>query len=64
MLKLYRICDTMKVRGDTMKKRLYHGSQFIIQQPEYGKGARHNDYGKGFYCTEEMIPTSHLLRTL
>ena len=54
----------MKVRGDTMKKRLYHGSQFIIQQPEYGKGARHNDYGKGFYCTEEMIPTSHLLRTL
>lgn len=37
-----------------MKKRLYHGSQFIIQKPEYGKGARHNDYGKGFYCTEEI----------
>lgn len=32
-----------------MKKRLYHGSQFIIQKPECGKGARHNDYGKGFY---------------
>ncbi len=37
-----------------MKKRLYHGSQFIIQKPEYGKGARHNDYGKGFYCTEQI----------
>lgn len=37
-----------------MKKRLYHGSQFIIQKPEYGKAARHNDYGKGFYCTEQI----------
>ena len=37
-----------------MKKRLYHGSQFIIQKSEYGKGARHNDYGKGFYCTEQI----------
>lgn len=36
------------------EKRLYHGSQFIIQKPEYGKGARHNDYGKGFYCTEQI----------
>ena len=27
----------IKIRGDTMKKRLYHGSQFIIQKPEYGK---------------------------
>ncbi len=23
-----------------MKKRLYHGSQFIIQKPEYGKGKK------------------------
>lgn len=37
-----------------MKKRLYHGSQAIIPKPEYGKGARHNDYGKGFYCTEQI----------
>ena len=30
---------------------LYHGSQFIIDEPEYGKGKLHNDYGRGFYCT-------------
>lgn len=34
--------------------KLYHGSQKIIQQPEYGKGKAWNDYGKGFYCTETM----------
>lgn len=32
--------------------RLYHGSEVIVERPEFGKGARHNDYGKGFYCTE------------
>lgn len=47
-----------------MKKRLYHGSQFIIPKPEYGKGARHNDYGKGFYCTEQMTHALHLHRIL
>jgi hypothetical protein len=31
---------------------LYHGSQEIVRQPEYGKGRRYNDYGLGFYCTE------------
>lgn len=31
-----------------MAVRLYHGSKNIIEMPEYGKGARHNDYGKGF----------------
>ena len=35
-----------------MKKILYHGSEFLIEKPEFGKGARHNDYGRGFYCTE------------
>ena len=35
-----------------MKKIVYHGSQYIIEKPEYGKGARNNDYGRGFYCTE------------
>ena len=34
--------------------RLYHGSENIIDVPTYGKGARHNDYGKGFYCTEDI----------
>ena len=37
-----------------MSVRIYHGSENIIETPEYGKGARHNDYGKGFYCTENV----------
>ena len=44
-----------KVRkGDEMERTLYHGSQIILEKPEYGKGARNNDYGRGFYCTEEI----------
>lgn len=35
-----------------MEKILFHGSQEIIEKPEFGKGARTNDYGRGFYCTE------------
>lgn len=31
---------------------IYHGSENIIQVPEYGKGKPYNDYGLGFYCTE------------
>lgn len=31
---------------------LYHGSEFIIEKPEFGKGKPYNDYGKAFYCTE------------
>ncbi|MDY6104878.1 MAG: DUF3990 domain-containing protein, partial [Acetatifactor sp.] len=27
---------------------LYHGSQFIIEKPEFGKGKKNNDYGQGF----------------
>lgn len=34
--------------------RLYHGSENIIKQPLFGKGASRNDYGKGFYCTENI----------
>ena len=37
-----------------MTVRLYHGSEYLIEKPEYGKGTRHNDYGTGFYCTEDM----------
>ena len=37
-----------------MKKILYHGSEFLIEKPEFGKGARHNDYGRGFYCAENI----------
>ena len=34
-----------------MERILYHGSEFIINKPEYLNGNRHNDYGLGFYCT-------------
>lgn len=35
-----------------MLRKLYHGSENIIQKPLYGYGKRYNDYGLGFYCTE------------
>lgn len=35
-------------------KTIYHGSQMIIETPEFGKGNPHNDYGVGFYCTESI----------
>lgn len=31
---------------------LYHGSKDIIEKPIYHKGKKENDYGFGFYCTE------------
>lgn len=37
-----------------MKKTLYHGSDRIIENPLYRGGARNNDYGRGFYCTESI----------
>lgn len=33
---------------------LYHGSPNILQKPYYGGGKAHNDYGLGFYCTEDI----------
>lgn len=33
---------------------LFHGSQQIIEAPKYGAGKMHNDYGRGFYCTEDV----------
>lgn len=33
---------------------LYHGSAEIVRRPLYGKGKVYNDYGQGFYCTEEI----------
>lgn len=32
---------------------IYHGSQEVVKQPLYGYGRLHNDYGQGFYCTED-----------
>ena len=31
---------------------LYHGSERIIEQPMFGAGRKNNDFGLGFYCTE------------
>ena len=33
---------------------LFHGSSEIVDEPRYGFGHIHNDYGQGFYCTEEI----------
>ena len=35
-------------------RTIYHGSVKIIEQPQYGAGRKDNDYGLGFYCTEDM----------
>jgi len=32
--------------------RLYHGSPNIVEEPRFGYGNPKNDYGRGFYCTE------------
>ena len=37
-----------------MENMIFHGSEFIVDKPEYGKGSRFNDYGPGFYCTEHI----------
>lgn len=37
-----------------MNRVLYHGSDHVVGQPEYGKGMRTNDYGRGFYCTQNL----------
>ncbi|MBP5640796.1 MAG: DUF3990 domain-containing protein [Victivallales bacterium] len=38
-----------------MKKiTIYHGSPEIVSKPQYGKEKDYNDYGRGFYCTEDI----------
>lgn len=39
-----------------MEKNLiiYHGSLNIIEKPIYGYGKKNNDFGLGFYCTENI----------
>ncbi len=36
-----------------MKKIIYHGSVQQLPHPYFNGGKAHNDYGMGFYCTEE-----------
>lgn len=31
---------------------IYHGSKQIVEHPTYGEGRMNNDFGLGFYCTE------------
>ena len=33
--------------------KLYHGSEFVVEKPLYKFGKKNNDYGQGFYCTED-----------
>lgn len=33
---------------------IYHGSLIEISTPAFGKGKPYNDYGLGFYCTENL----------
>ena len=36
------------------KTTLYHGSTKLIEKPLFGEGNPKNDYGLGFYCTENQ----------
>ena len=33
---------------------LYHGSGIVVEEPLYGYGKKGNDYGQGFYCSEDI----------
>ena len=33
---------------------IFHGSVNLVEQPVFGEGKIHNDYGRGFYCTEHV----------
>ena len=37
-----------------MKRKIYHGSEHIIEKPLFGYGKPYNDYGLGFYCTDQL----------
>ena len=37
-----------------MSMTIYHGSSKIIEKPLYGYGKPYNDYGLGFYCTDQL----------
>lgn len=37
-----------------MNRVIYHGSERIIEHPMFGYGNKNNDYGRGFYCTENL----------
>lgn len=37
-----------------MKMTVYHGSADVIEKPVFGNDRPFRDFGKGFYCTEDM----------
>ena len=37
-----------------MIRKIYHGSDHIIEKPVFGAGKPYNDYGLGFYCTDNL----------
>ena len=37
-----------------MELTLFHGSDHVIERPVFGEGKPYNDYGLGFYCTENL----------
>jgi len=37
-----------------VKVTLYHGSSVCVGRPVFGLGKEENDYGLGFYCTEDL----------
>lgn len=43
----------LNVFGDSNSITIYHGSDNLKGLPKYGIGKLENDYGLGFYCTED-----------
>ncbi len=43
--------------------RLYHGSAVVVRKPEYDLGKPYNDYGRGFYCTEDTEQMTVIFHT-
>lgn len=44
--------DVSKLQNNEDGIILYHGSQKVVSKPVFGKGVKANDYGLGFYCTQ------------
>ena len=45
------LCSNTKV---LLLMIVYHGSPYLVSVPMFGEGNPHNDYGLGFYCTEDL----------
>lgn len=54
ILLLWKYNTGTSIGGVFVKKIIYHGSINRIEQPIFGFGKKYNDYGLGFYCTENI----------